>query len=571
MDNKLFYQHFGDCWIQTFDDQKLGRKFLTKQFIMSDIQKHKAELVEMNKQWAWVFIQPNPWEWRKRDDITDIRWVYIDMDEWSKTEMFALIETSPIYPSMIVESSRSYHLYWRCDMKSEDEFNDLVQWLIWFYNGDPAISSVNEVLRAPWFFHMKNATKPFKIQLVHYSDDKYEYDDMLSTYKQYAKEQDKHSVSIVHHDDVIDKIRNINILSVLDKLSVPISRSNFIVGADWKETSASINIKWNYINRFSWQNGSGSTIDAAMVYGNMTKPEAIEWLKREFWIHQDNNKKIDMTKIEKKKYSSMILDKKREVNKRTWCLDSLWHVFGKPRDDDYIFIVWAPWTGKTTFALNMAVANANKWLKVAFFSMEMSEESLVTRYALTQAWVHESVLEQNAMTDSQRRIIENAAEELSNDNLYIVDSSIWKIDIDSILATATDFDMIFLDNFWFLAKWWMKEHEEQEIISRKILCFIAQHNCTVIMLHHYSKWDARSKTKTMRGSQKLYDDSTKIVELSRNMDWDWEDWSMFFKMSKNRYAISGWTWRKQIVYRWGKYYDAQPSWLTADFAKEMLK
>jgi hypothetical protein len=161
-----FQEIFKNGYCQTFDDSGKGRKELVRIFPMSDYEKNKDLLCEINRAGGGIFFTPNPCNGgRREENITSIDWIYVDIDDMSKEEMRKLIKTSPIIPNIIVESKRSYHLYWRVTCTKE-EFSTIIHGLIDYFHGDKAITSINEVLRLPDFFHMKDPQNPVEIKCI---------------------------------------------------------------------------------------------------------------------------------------------------------------------------------------------------------------------------------------------------------------------------------------------------------------------------------------------------------------------------------------------------------------------
>lgn len=166
MSIKKFLTTFQNSFIQTFSDTGSNPK-LVRAFPMKELAEHNLD--ELNKAGAGIFFTPNPCEkGRKEKDVTSIDWVYVDMDNGTKEEMQAKIESAPIRPHIIVESKRSYHLYWKVVMMDRKDFDLIIKGLIEFFDGDPAISSTNEVLRLPGFNHMKNPKEPFEIKIIYF-------------------------------------------------------------------------------------------------------------------------------------------------------------------------------------------------------------------------------------------------------------------------------------------------------------------------------------------------------------------------------------------------------------------
>lgn len=80
-------------------------------------------------------------------------------------------------------------------------------------------------------------------------------------------------------------------------------------------------------------------------------------------------------------------------------------------------------TGKTAFALRMAIKNAEKGIKTLFVSLEMSEEALVERYIYTRCDASDEQIERQEFTQTQESMIDRSLLELENDKLSIIDQT----------------------------------------------------------------------------------------------------------------------------------------------------
>ena len=90
---------------------------------------------------------------------------------------------------------------------------------------------------------------------------------------------------------------------------------------------------------------------------------------------------------------------------------------------DFILIAARPGMGKTSIALNIALHVALVLKKtVAFFSLEMSREQLVTRLLSKAAMVPSQNLMTGQLTDSQWRSISEAAQQMSMSDIRIDDN-----------------------------------------------------------------------------------------------------------------------------------------------------
>lgn len=504
MNLKEFYNLFSLSYIQTFDDTKKGRKGFVKSFPMSEIKKHKDWLIEKNKKGMGVFFTPNPCiGGRKEKNVTAIEWLYVDMDEGTKQEMLDKIGNAPMYPNIVVESSRGYHLYWRayCD---KDQFTQITKGLIEYFDGDAAISSTNEVLRLPGFLHMKNPDKPFKVRLVaNHPSPAYNPEELLEAYPHTTpmeKFRKRHELD----DEDLALVKDIPIKDVLQKLGVQV-KSNAIY-ENGEETSARINVADNYINRFSGKEGSGSTIDAVMAYGKKTLPEAIDYLRDMAGIKPVSQKKIAKS-IARQQISTPSINLDSKVF--TWGTDKLDNLIAPMSTSHYAILAGETGAGKTTLAFHIALKNAELDNKVLFLSLEMSPEEILLRKGREHAgiskpeWRDKSRIEKHKLDKMQSHM--DSLANKKNLTLRGVPGATAELITDIIEETKPD--LVLIDNFDLIAKNSRStEYSEQNRIAEHFRVFALNFKGAIIILHHINtKKNIRtqSSVSNLRGSQKI--------------------------------------------------------------------
>jgi len=538
-----FYDIFKNSYVQTFDDTKQNRAGFVKTFKMCDIAVYKKWLVDMNKTGMGVFFTPNPCQnGRTESDITAIDWVYVDMDEGTKAEMMEKIKNSPFYPHIITESSRSYHLFWRVIGMDKEIFSKIIAGLIDFYDGDPAISSTNEVLRLPPFYHMKDPKNPFQVQILRL-DLSYEINanEMFEAYPEPVK---KFQVKFNIADEDLDVLKKISITDVLNKLGVQVKR-NFICDNNGKMSSASINVQGNYVNRFSGKAGSGSTIDVAMVYGNMDLKQAIEWLRTEF-----NLKKKEVVVVNKPMSVNEIME---EINAKTEMF-----TWGTPRLDreltaierhHFCVIAGLASAGKTAFAFDVAIKNAKLGHKVLFLSLEMSEKSILVRGARSFAGITKEEWRGRPKTIPEHKMqaYEYRAKRLTEEKNLFLKSMPKDVDpmIENIftLIEAINPALTIIDNFDLIKKDPKNsEYLEQNRISEQIRSFCKDKNRPIILIHHENPHSKNKGLGAMRGSAKIGDNCDTQLSCSRewSVDASPEDNAKFFILANKDRDFGQW-------------------------------
>jgi replicative DNA helicase len=93
------------------------------------------------------------------------------------------------------------------------------------------------------------------------------------------------------------------------------------------------------------------------------------------------------------------------------------------QDGNLIILAARPSVGKSAFAINLAYNIAEKNHHVAFFSLEMSAEQIVTRMLSTVSSINNQSLQTGNINSRQWRQVEHAATLLSRLNIYFDDAS----------------------------------------------------------------------------------------------------------------------------------------------------
>lgn len=522
---KDFYKIFKDSYVQCFDDSGQARKEMVRVFPMSQMESQMDIIKELNKMGAGIFFTPNPCKNGRREaNVTKIDWIYVDMDTGTKEEMQAKIKSAPIKPTMIVEASRSYHLYWRVDC-NKPEFDQMIPGLIEFFDGDKAISSINEVLRIPGFYHMKKPEKPFLVKLIYFNKKQlsspFKASEILSGYGYTQKDipsklgPSEGQILPIGGGGIYSDIKNIPIMDVLYSLGVDV-RSGCIV-EEGQITSARVNVSGNYINRFSGKEGSGSTVDACMVYGKMSLREAINYLEDKWNVEKDIKQVMKETEIE-------IDDIDKENKPFTWGTHVLDTKISPMSNDSFVIFAGETGVGKTAWAFDMAEKNAKEGHKVLFLSLEMNTNSILTRIAREYARItKEQWRVKSTITDHQRERYKHRKEELKNNkNLIPLGfSGPTHPTIDNIrgLVEKIKPDIVFVDNFDLITKETssaMSETGSESRLALKLLKICKDMPVPMVLLHHLNKGKDEDSSKlrginSIRGSSKITHDADIVL------------------------------------------------------------
>ncbi len=105
---------------------------------------------------------------RLAKNVTTVRAWFVEIDVADKEAQKNLLKTCPLIPSLVVETRKGYHVYWRAVAGTGvEDWYRIVRWgLVPYFGGDPKSSDPSRILRAPGYYHLKDPTNPFYIKKV---------------------------------------------------------------------------------------------------------------------------------------------------------------------------------------------------------------------------------------------------------------------------------------------------------------------------------------------------------------------------------------------------------------------
>ena len=192
---------------------------------------------------------------------------------------------------------------------------------------------------------------------------------------------------------------------------------------------------------------------------------------------------------------------------------------------DFILLGARPGMGKTSFALNIARNAAVKADKrVAFFSLEMSKEQLVSRLLSTEAMVEGTKLRTGKLgEDEWVRLIE-AGDVLSKTQLYFDDNpAITVPEIKAKLRRLRDVDLVVIDYLQLMTASMRIDNRVQEIsqITRNLKIMAKELNVPVLTLSQLAR-DSEKRTNhrpvlsDLRDSGSIEQDADIVLFLYRD-------------------------------------------------------
>jgi len=141
-------------------------------------------LAEQNRAGSDVFIGMNPLKdgasSRTKDNVKEIRHVYLDLDEDAKAAMANVRDSQDTPPpNFVIDTSPGkHHVVWRIEGVDIEQAESLLHSLANQFGGDKAATDATRVLRMPGFANRKYPTEPeFVVTALHESDRIYQLRD----------------------------------------------------------------------------------------------------------------------------------------------------------------------------------------------------------------------------------------------------------------------------------------------------------------------------------------------------------------------------------------------------------
>lgn len=407
------YPNFQDCAIQTFDDNASRKsKELAKIYHASSVDRKVVK--ELNNSGAGVFFSVNsmmPWK-RDKASVTNLNTWIVECDDLQKEEQQKLIDTAPIQPSCVIESNKSYHIYYFSDWATKENWERINRWLREYYHWDQSIcSDTARVLRLPWTYH--NKWEPYKITCKYCNDTKYKEEDMLAKFPYTETIKVKEAPKQQPQKQVITKVRNLRELMGAQSNRYMLDRVSWSRLVKWESISYSRNTDGTEQIYINW-NSTGAWIDHNDYIWSAKEwwPTRIQWCeyyKNSKWdiakrfvefcddlIPKEFNRTVQMKeikKIEEEEAKELAIQERNEKlrhisyeDKILKGLDELINtnpskVMKRWRNerDDYLWWIYGgkiyligadTWVWKSTFVNQVAKNLSSAWVKVTRYSLE---------------------------------------------------------------------------------------------------------------------------------------------------------------------------------------------------------
>lgn len=504
-----FLSHFKDSIIQTFDDVKDRKNAELTRFWKAENAPEET-LRALNKQGAGIFFSPNQFASGRRlqSECSGITAWYMENDTLSKDEQFKNVVSCPLAPSFIVESKNSLHLYWLAADASFEKFQTIEQGLCEYFQGDPAVKSIERVLRVPGFNHCKDPETPFEIGIIEQNPELvYTQEEMLAAFP--AKEKDSFTdpkYDIKEYLGGVGEMRNETASSLFGHLfSIKQADERMI----WE-----IGLLWNQKN-----NPPLPEKELFSVFSSIKKRQD----KRENLLKKENDERFEPV-IASDCEDVLKMKLETPLTPFTWGSAFLDITFPPIEPGHHIVLFGQSGSGKTQFAMSMAKANASvpEVGKVLFLSLEMSSEQLLRNYILKK----EGVSKAQYMRGDIPEDITRHLTDLENIEFIGAESGACTVgDIENIIEKHK-YSLVFVDNLNKIDGKGDTELDTTQFVSSELLALTRKYKVPFVIIHHANKPTVLSKTDRqtrlvyrgaagIRGSQKVTDDADVVLEIVR--------------------------------------------------------
>ncbi len=192
---------------------------------------------------------------------------------------------------------------------------------------------------------------------------------------------------------------------------------------------------------------------------------------------------------------------------------------------DFILLAARPGMGKTSFALNIAHhVGVVKQKKVAFFSLEMSKEQLVSRMLSTEGRIPGQTLRLGKLNDDEWTRLIEAGDVLSKSQIYIDDTPAITIpEMKAKLRRLKGVDLVVIDYLQLMSGTKRTDNRVQEIseITRNLKVLAKEMDVPILTLSQLSRaseqrTDHKPMLSDLRDSGSIEQDADIVLFLYRD-------------------------------------------------------
>ena len=215
----------------------------------------------------------------------------------------------------------------------------------------------------------------------------------------------------------------------------------------------------------------------------------------------------------------------------TWWLKKIDKILWKPDYSELIILFWYMSSWKTEFSYFTARENA-KTEKVCYISLELDEYNMKLRICRKRACVSKYDYQTWNYTENQKQIMDEYLQEIESiENLRIKKpQKNTLLEIERTIRMWYDawFRMFVIDNLDKIL-WDEDEIKRHQHITSSLQDLKNELRICIILIHHAKKPPNKQQQympawmSWLRGSQKILDNATQVIEIFRDLDPEQED------------------------------------------------
>lgn len=156
--------------IRLIDDKKRPDHYpQNRSYKLCDIKSKLADLRTYNNDGYAIHFIPNGGGHHDKD-VKSAKVQFMECDDLTLEEQYKQIESFPLKPSYLIQTSKSVHCYWKLEDGSIKRFRDIQVKLAKYFHGDSSVQNESRCMRLPTFYH--NKAEPIEVRLVAFHPDR---------------------------------------------------------------------------------------------------------------------------------------------------------------------------------------------------------------------------------------------------------------------------------------------------------------------------------------------------------------------------------------------------------------
>jgi len=526
-----FTKHFQESVYQTFKDNNNAGGY-AKVFEEFD----EAEFKKLNKQGCGIYFTPNFFKGgRSIENLVSLNAVYADLDiakegdhkerERLKSELKQALVSDRLAPNFIIETKNGLQPLWLIEPSKniklyQKVIKGIIEWSKQYGCAGDKVYDVTRVLRMPEYYHMKG--EPYLCKVFEAYQEKYTLEELEFAFPYEEKVVESKPKTKLKTGEVVGAIDKIPFQDLMIRAFANVGRraefddkKRLILDGRLTGTHQGKTGDGDFLASNSHEPFEGNRITAVASILACTTKEAFKWIKDEYKLSESVLKEVRhveaIASVEKKKRGYY-----------SWGSKEITEIFAPIKSSTYGIVGAASGTGKTTFCLNMALANVELGHKVLYLSLEMSTEEifdyLARKYALIT--IPEEIYDK--IPEWKKTRYDEKIKELREMTALTIKGVkggteiTWECIVEFLKG---EWDLIFIDNFNLIVKPnGLSQHDHEGQMSTRFLSYAEEHQVPLIVVHHFSKGGAISEFKTgysLSGNAKINNDSQRLVLLER--------------------------------------------------------